>query len=266
MEAVKLRVTLIAMMVLAFLVHSPAFSSEGTWKQVEAGRVQEMLKQGKALWLVDIRSTNSYEEGHIEGSVNIVSSSLPSKKIPATKTIVLVDNSLGQKAAIEAAAVLLKNGNERVYVLEGGITAWISEGLPVAGKNPYRMRGVTAAEFKTARSAQVALRVFDMRTAVLGAKTDFPDSEKIEGNDIREKLAGLKKKLKAEESRGLQNKLNRRKPVILVFSASENIESLMERAFAADAGDVRYLIGGYEAFTAEKTKQVAGGCKTCSEK
>ncbi len=110
------------------------------WQWIGAERIQDMLKEGSGLWLIDVRSERAYEAEHIEGSVNISSASLACKKFPINKTLILVDDSIGQMMAREAAEELVKKGYVRVYVLECGIVLWDLEGYSIV-RNKSLIRG-----------------------------------------------------------------------------------------------------------------------------
>ena len=253
--------------VFILLLSTSALSSDKSeWQWIGAERIQDMLKEGSGLWLIDVRSERAYEAEHIEGSVNISSASLACKKFPINKTLILVDDSIGQKMAREAAEELVKKGYERVYVLEGGIVSWELGGYPVV-VNKSLIRGVTTSELKWAISNKIPLKIFDMRDTSEIEKGRIQNSEPVSGKDIHERVEKLKGLLKKGESKDLSNKLEKTQPVILVFSASEDAAGYIQEILRNTKSDVRYLIGGYEALIAKEVKQkVTGDCPTCPGK
>ncbi|MDO4643054.1 MAG: rhodanese-like domain-containing protein [Cardiobacteriaceae bacterium] len=86
--------------------------------------------------LVDIRSAADYKQAHIAGAKNIPTPEIGEHlgKIKKAKDcpVVLYDNDGFSTAA--AAKVLQSHGFEQIYVLDGGINAWLSENLPVVSK------------------------------------------------------------------------------------------------------------------------------------
>ncbi len=83
---------------------------------------------------VDVRSPLDFTQGHIAGAHHlslklILSDHLEKLKPYQTRPVVLVSQTSHQ--ARKAARVLLKKGFEQVYVLEGGMSGWLSERLPV---------------------------------------------------------------------------------------------------------------------------------------
>ncbi len=75
-------------------------------------------------FLLDVRTPEEYEEGHLNGAVNIDHSEVARRldEIPRDKPIVVYcrsDNRSGQ-----AARVLVDNGFTEVYDIDGGLVAW----------------------------------------------------------------------------------------------------------------------------------------------
>lgn len=249
---------------LMFLIEPDIVLSSG-WNWIGPEKVMGMLKEGSGLWLIDIRSPMAYEAEHIEGAVNISLASLTYKKFPANKTLILIDDSLGQKAAREAAESLVRNKHEGVYILEGGTVSWRSEGHPVLGNKPL-IRGVNREELKWAISNKISLRIFDMRDPSDIGKGAVEGSQQIQGKDIIERVKKLKELLKNEKSKGLSSRLRKPETIILILSPSENGAGLIENILRDTQGNIRYLIGGYEAFMAKGRQVKKEGCPTCPGK
>ncbi len=265
MEALRSGRNLSMAAIFVTLLCSVAFSSDMGGRWIDPARLREMQAQGMGLWLIDIRSALTYDDCHIEGAVNIPANALPHKKFPSGKTIVIVDDSLGSDAALQAADALAKSGHERVYLLQGGIAGWRAEGLPVAGRRPDRATGVTAGDLKSAIERKVPLRIFDLRTNAAPILSSLPSVDRPEGKDLEEKLRNLRAMLSDEKRNELQRSLGRHKTTVLIFSASEDAGGIIEKAFPGSREDIRYLIGGHESLTANKAEK-RGGCKTCPDK
>ncbi|TAL27071.1 MAG: rhodanese-like domain-containing protein [Nitrospirae bacterium] len=253
---------------LILLVPVTAYSAGKTkWQWIGPERVYDMLKEGSGLWLIDVRSEEAYKREHIESSVNIPTASLTFKKFPSGKIFVIVDDSLGIKAAKEAADVLVKNGYEKVYVLQEGINSWKAIGYSVADTGSL-IKGVSANELKWAISNKVQLRIFDMRDQREFEKGKVSGSEPVIGKDIKERIENLRGLLKKQGSKDLSAKLKKPQTIVLVFSASADIEKNMQEIMLDSKADVRYLIGGYEtfAFDSDKHPKMGDSCPTCPAK
>lgn len=93
----------------------------------------QLLNKGKTL-ILDVRSADEYQSGHLRASKNIPLNELPDRMDDLNKSAsVLVICQTGTRAS-RAASQLRRAGFSEVYVLEGGFAAWQSQGLPVAEK------------------------------------------------------------------------------------------------------------------------------------
>jgi hydroxyacylglutathione hydrolase len=76
-------------------------------------------------WTVlDVRSIEEYESGHIEGSINIYTGLLPENldKIPRDKPIAVICKS-GTRSGF-GASILKRHGLNNLYNVMGGMTSW----------------------------------------------------------------------------------------------------------------------------------------------
>ncbi|MBI5885118.1 MAG: hypothetical protein HZB85_00840 [Deltaproteobacteria bacterium] len=254
-------IALTALGALLMLVNA-AFSSEPGWIMPE--KVGAMLKEGSALWLVDVRDSVKFNNGHIEGAVNITTEEIAVKRLPVNKTFVIVDDTLGLRMAKEAVSKLNAKGIKRIFIMEGGIAAWEREGYPITGFNASS-RGVTAAELKWAADNGAALRIYDLRSEKDFKKNTVKGAVWIKGRDLPERVVKFKETVQKPEHKTLAKRLDKASSVILVFSAPDNAAQITD-AVARKGLDVRYLIGGYEAWAAmdaKPGKKTVGECPSC---
>ena len=80
--------------------------------------------------LIDVRTSEEFASGHIDGSVNIPVEEMQGRleEIPGDAPIVVYCRSGNRSAA--AARILTEAGYAPVYDL-GGIQDWVAEGLPI---------------------------------------------------------------------------------------------------------------------------------------
>ena len=224
-----------------------------------------MLKEGSGLWLIDVRGASAFEEGHAEGAVNIPATLLKVKRFPKQKVLVVVDDSLGLRRGKEAAVILVKNGQERVYVLDGGMVVWEQEGLPIAGKSSV-VRKVTVRDLQWALENKIKFKLYDLRSEEGVEAGLISGSKTVKGKDLSGKVAGLKKALKQSRSKGMAGKLKRLESVVLVMPVSINAGAVFEESLMGLPEDVRYLEGGYVAWAAKRSTKTSGSCPVCSGK
>ncbi len=86
----------------------------------------------KTALVVDVRTKNEYDAGHITGALSIPAGQISAraKRLPKSKRIVFYDSNAGiaERAALELQTL----GFTDVAVLEGGYQAWLDAGRPVA--------------------------------------------------------------------------------------------------------------------------------------
>lgn len=238
------------------------------WKFISPEKVYSLIKEGSGLWLVDVRGALSFEEEHIEGSINIPGSSLEGRQFPKNKIIVLVDDSLGQRYAREAAGKIAGKGYQKVYVLDRGVAGWKMEGYPVVGQMGIvpLSKAVSKEELKWAIDSGIPLKIYDMRDSETVKVGSVSGARMVEGNDINARIDNLKKQLKKpEKKKDLSKRLEGPPTVVLVLSANDDSQSLADRAAFGAYGDVRYLQGGYETWASKMDDRVkiSEGCPTC---
>lgn len=109
------------------------------WKQGDAVAVSVPVKQAQSHieqerpLVIDTRSPLAFEVAHIKGSINIPQDTLESlldgrKPFPVNQQILFVC-PIGEQSAIYAA--YLSEHGYKASSLEGGVTAWRDEGLPL---------------------------------------------------------------------------------------------------------------------------------------
>lgn len=93
----------------------------------------QMINQQNAM-VIDVRPLATYQNGHIPQSRSIPLADLEKKaaNLPKDKPIILACDR-GQ-IAVGAAAKLRQAGFTNVSVLDGGLNAWITAGLPTSTK------------------------------------------------------------------------------------------------------------------------------------
>lgn len=106
--------------------------------------------------LLDVRTIEEYRGGHLENSINYdwndATFQENAKSLDKSKPVLVYCRS-GNRSG-QAADYLREQGFTQVYELEGGITAWESEGRPV-----------TAAEGQLGQNGEVTLEMYNKTIA-----------------------------------------------------------------------------------------------------
>ncbi len=107
---------------------SPADSA----KVVSVEKFQKLSSKKKNI-LIDVRTPEEMQEGHLDGALNInfLSEGFENeiKQLDKTKTYLLYCRT-GKRTA-KAGAAMKAAGFKKVIMLDGGITAWKEQGKPI---------------------------------------------------------------------------------------------------------------------------------------
>lgn len=100
--------------------------------------------------LLDVRTAGEYSEGHIKNAINIdwYSPDFQAEvaKLDKSKPVFLYCKSGGRSG--QAAQVLKNMGFTEVYDLDGGITSWKNEGLPLNNAEATKLQGLNLEEYQ----------------------------------------------------------------------------------------------------------------------
>lgn len=233
------------------------------WKEIAPNRVYDLLKEGSSLWLIDVRGPSSFEEVHIEGSVNIPAQVLVTKRFPERKILVIVDNSPGQVRAREEADNLAKIGQKRVFVLIGGVYGWMSAGLPLVGESNWELARLNPGDL---RKAGTSLTVYDLREKEERSLGEISGSSIVKGNSLQEKMAWVRNDLDKKQGKGPLASIKTRQPVVVVIPKRESGEAVFQKFLWNMPGEVRVLEGQYAVWdVASDMLSISNieGCPTC---
>ncbi|MGH1541375.1 MAG: rhodanese-like domain-containing protein [Arenicella sp.] len=103
-------------------------------KKVSAAQMP--ILQREPTYLLDVSSSKDFSAGHIAESINIPSASFSVEdtlfKANKEQNVVVIDQS-GMNAG-NVAKKLRSAGFTKVYILEGGLTAWRKDNFPLTTK------------------------------------------------------------------------------------------------------------------------------------
>ena len=100
--------------------------------------VQQLMTEGGLL--IDARSSELFEEGHIEGAISLplvdIETVLPefSRRVDKDRTVVTYCSGFGCPDSFDLGMRLIETGYSDVRVFEGGYPEWRDAGLAVAGE------------------------------------------------------------------------------------------------------------------------------------
>jgi len=96
--------------------------------QVSATDAVKLINKGAIV--VDVRTTDAYEAGHIVNARNVPLTGLPDKLLKYKKKILLAVCDTGATSG-KAVNLLRKTGYEKVFSLKDGLRGWQGENYPL---------------------------------------------------------------------------------------------------------------------------------------
>ena len=107
--------------------------SRGGGDDISQSQLVEWKKQESELCILDVRSADEYNSGHIAGSINIGHKEISARLdelMPYKDMKLVVYCEMGIRARA-AQSALVKAGFSNVYHLAGDMHAWRQAGLPI---------------------------------------------------------------------------------------------------------------------------------------
>ena len=100
-------------------------------KNINCDDLINAMNNSKTL-LIDMRNAEEFKAGHIVGAKNYSLDDLANLDVSvADDAIITYAND--EKAAIQAADLIVKQGAKEVFYLEGGLSSWIDNNMPLSG-------------------------------------------------------------------------------------------------------------------------------------
>jgi rhodanese-related sulfurtransferase len=129
-NAHPIHATAIVALLTAVLVYELRLKGRGV-SQVSSAMAVQLINRGAMV--VDVRDAEAFDQGHIANARNVPLPQITEdpaviKKKKDKVVVTVCDNGL---VARRAADLLRKAGFEAAYSLQGGLTAWRSDNLPL---------------------------------------------------------------------------------------------------------------------------------------
>lgn len=118
---------------LSFLMVLSACAQSDQVKKVNSTEVSQMIAQDTSYVVLDVRTPDEFNAGHIEGAVNIDVTQSDAfmhldKLNPNAKYIVHCNSNNRSKIAID---YMKENGFKTIYNMQDGYQGWNQNGLPL---------------------------------------------------------------------------------------------------------------------------------------
>ena len=100
-------------------------------KNINCDDLISVMNNSKTL-LIDIRNAEEFKSGHIVGAKNYSLDELENLNANIVGDAIITYAN-DEKAAIQAANLIAKQGIKEVFYLEGGLSSWIDNNMPLSG-------------------------------------------------------------------------------------------------------------------------------------
>lgn len=116
---------------------------------LDANRFSDEMSQHESPIVIDVRTPEEFEKGHIENAINIDwnGSDFESKINEIDKNKTAFVYCLGGGRSAEATAKMKDLGFKQIIELEGGMMKWRAASLPEAGQTKATISGLTKSQF-----------------------------------------------------------------------------------------------------------------------
>ena len=133
---VSKRTSIIMLAVVAVIAVLAAFNTQDFFRRdnyadVTVNEAWELIQSEPELVVLDVRTQTEYDDGHIEGAINIPVEEIADRlsELSADDDI-LVYCRTGNHSGT-AVRIMEENGFSKIYHMHEGISTWVSEDLPV---------------------------------------------------------------------------------------------------------------------------------------
>ncbi len=103
------------------------------FSNVNTSELTQLVNHKDAV-LIDTRSVDDYQKGHIVNAINIPLADMQPEKISKYKGKTVIAYCVSGMSSKTACKNLKNAGVEHVFNLTGGINSWLNEKLPLAKK------------------------------------------------------------------------------------------------------------------------------------
>ena len=160
---------------------------------VTAAELQNLLKEGETVAIVDIRGRGDFIAGHIPNAINIPAAVIKYKQLPPLGRVIVCGDGIDTADATAAASVLNQKSGIDAEILDGGYPSWAELKYPntrKVGIARQMFRYITYEKLRRAAGADHGMVLVDMRR-VRGRQKGPEPAETLLLSDLNEILPGF---------------------------------------------------------------------------
>jgi len=104
--------------------------NDAEYGDVSVEEAKTLIDSKPDLVILDVRTEAEFDDGHIEGAINIPVDDLSGRLSELNKSDELLVYCRTGNRSTTAVGILEENDYAKIYHMDGGITAWTREGYP----------------------------------------------------------------------------------------------------------------------------------------
>jgi len=128
--ALTLGIVIAVSAILIYYIQIQLPSTTISYGDVTVEEAKSLIESNSSLIILDVRTREEYESGHIEGAILIPVSELEDRLDELSKEEELLVYCRTGNRSSSAVNILKANGYIKIFHLNDGITAWINAGYP----------------------------------------------------------------------------------------------------------------------------------------
>lgn len=114
------------------MLFAPSLLPRGGYGDITVQEARSLIEDKPDLVILDVRTASEYEDGHIEGALNIPVQELSGRIDELSNENELLVYCRTGNRSTQAVDILQDAGFKKIYHMNEGITGWIEAGYPVA--------------------------------------------------------------------------------------------------------------------------------------
>jgi len=97
------------------------------FRTIDAFETKQLIESNPNILILDVRPANEFDQGHIEGAINIPRQELQQRLGELNESMdIVVYSDRGLESTL-ASQLLVNNGFTKIYNMQGGITSWVQD-------------------------------------------------------------------------------------------------------------------------------------------
>ena len=116
--------------VIIYYTQTQLLKTTINYGDVTVEEAKSLIESNSSLIIVDVRTREEYDSGHIEGAILIPVSELENHLDELSKEEELLIYCRTGNRSSNSVNILIANGYTKIFHLKDGITAWIQAGYP----------------------------------------------------------------------------------------------------------------------------------------